>query len=360
MKTNKLTLMMTTDAVGGVWTYAMELCRALPEVEFILANMGPAPGTARLAELGHLENVRLFARPYALEWQEDPWNDIVAGGRWLMELERRYHPDVIHLNGYVHAALPWRNPVIVVAHSCVLSWWRAVKREPVPALWRRYARAVAAGLRAADLVIAPSRAMASTLEACHGFSGARVISNGISGSGLGHTGAKENLILCAARLWDEGKNARCLAKAAAGLPWPVVLAGDPGGGEHLLPNVDFAGECDRTGMMSWFRRAAVYAHPARYEPFGLAPLEAACAGCALVLADIPSLREIWGKAAVFVNPDDPVAWHGALAALIADPCARERMAERARRKARSYSAERMARSYHQCYLQFSGTPVAIS
>ncbi len=31
--------------------------------------------------------------------------------------------------------------------------------------------------------------------------------------------------------------------------------------------------------------------PARYEPFGLSVLEAALSGCALVLGDIPSLRE---------------------------------------------------------------------
>ena len=35
-------------------------------------------------------------------------------------LERRLRPDVVHLNGYTHGALPWRAPVLVVGHSCVL------------------------------------------------------------------------------------------------------------------------------------------------------------------------------------------------------------------------------------------------
>ena len=52
------------------------------------------------------------------------------------------------------------------------------------------------------------------------------------------------------------------------------------------------------------RAPSIYALPARYEPFGLSVLEAALSGCALVLGDIPSLREIWDGAALFVDPDD--------------------------------------------------------
>ncbi len=64
--------------------------------------------------------------------------------------------------------------------------------------------------------------------------------------------------------------------------------------------------------------AAIFAHPARYEPFGLAVLEAAMAGCALVLGDIPTLRELWDGAAVFVAPGRPDRLGEALAALAAD------------------------------------------
>ena len=52
------------------------------------------------------------------------------------------------------------------------------------------------------------------------------------------------------------------------------------------------------------RCAAIYALPARYEPFRLEVLEAAAPGCALVLGDIASLRELWDGAALFVAPDD--------------------------------------------------------
>ena len=49
-------------------------------------------------------------------------------------------------------------------------------------------------------------------------------------------------------------------------------------------------------------RTAVFVSPALYEPFGLAVLEAAQAGCALVLSDIPTFRELWDGVALFVAP----------------------------------------------------------
>ncbi len=88
---------------------------------------------------------------------------------------------------------------------------------------------------------------------------------------------------------------------------------------------------------------------ARYEPFGLSVLEAALAGCALVLGDVPSLRELWDDAAVFVAPDDADALRGALAALIADARGRTRLAERAHERAGSYDTERMAAAYLALY-----------
>ncbi|MEB3829625.1 glycosyltransferase [Phormidium sp. CCY1219] len=63
-------------------------------------------------------------------------------------------------------------------------------------------------------------------------------------------------------------------------------------------------------LSHWYARAAIYAFPARYEPFGLSVLEAALSGCALVLGDIPRLREMWGDAAVFANPDVARRWRG--------------------------------------------------
>ncbi len=86
----------------------------------------------------------------------DCWADVARAGDWLLELEARFAPDIIHLNGYAHGALPWHAPTLVVAHSCVLSWWEAVKGEPAPAEWETYREHVTLGLQSADCVIAPT------------------------------------------------------------------------------------------------------------------------------------------------------------------------------------------------------------
>jgi glycosyltransferase involved in cell wall biosynthesis len=96
-------------------------------------------------------------------------------------------------------------------------------------------------------------------------------------------------------------------------------------------------------------RAAVFASPSIYEPFGLAALEAAHAGCALVLADIPTYRELWEGAAAFVDPRDVDALAGALNALAAGPDDRARLAASARARAQSYAPERQLAALRDAY-----------
>jgi glycosyltransferase involved in cell wall biosynthesis len=103
-------------------------------------------------------------------------------------------------------------------------------------------------------------------------------------------------------------------------------------------------------------RAAVYALPARYEPFGLSVLEAALAGCALVLGDIPSLREVWGDAALFVHPDDGEGLAEALQGLMANPAERERRAALARARALTFTPRRMAEAYLELYAALRARP----
>src|SRR5205085_8494205 len=64
------TVLMTVDAVGGVWSYALTLCAALPGVRFVLALMGPAASVAQRAAAARLGNVVLEEAPYRLEWMD--------------------------------------------------------------------------------------------------------------------------------------------------------------------------------------------------------------------------------------------------------------------------------------------------
>ena len=347
-------VLMTTDTVGGVWNYSLELARSLGErgVEVALATMGAPINELQRDKVDRIPGLRVFESHHKLEWMEEPWRDVEKAGEWLLNLESRICPDVVHLNGYVHGSLPWNAPKIVVGHSCVLSWWRAVKHENAPETWDRYQVEVAAGLHAADLVIAPSAAMLSSLCEHYGeLPRTRVIANGRD-PGLFRPSAKEPMIFSAGRLWDEAKNLEALERVARRIPWPIFVAGDnhhPEGGEIRPHNTRLLGRLSQRALAAWVGRASIYALPARYEPFGLSVLEAALAGCALVLGDIPSLREIWRNRAVFVPPDDHEALERETLALIGAPERRQSLAAGARSRALELTPERMVEGYLAAY-----------
>jgi glycogen(starch) synthase len=347
-------ILMTADTLGGVWRYSLELARGLLPygAEIALATLGAPLSDDQWAEIAELPNVEVFESRYKLVWMDAPWEDLDAAGGWLLNLAHRWQPDLIHLNDYPHGDLPWPAPVLMVGHSCVLSWWQAVRREPAPPAWDRYRETVARGLAAAGRVVAPSAAMLTALQRYYGpLPPAEVIYNGRR-LPMPAAPPKESFILAAGRVWDEGKNIDALVRAAVGLPWPVYVAGEirhPSGGVPEFANARFLGRLSADELTPWFARASIYALPARYEPFGLSPLEAALAGCALVLGDIPSLREIWGNSAIYVQPDDGRGFRAALKSLAGDDMLRREYARRARERAGGYTLERMAAAYWNAY-----------
>jgi glycosyltransferase involved in cell wall biosynthesis len=345
---------MTADTVGGVWTYAINLARALGDegVEVGLATMGAIPSPSQRREAKSIATLELFESEFRLPWMEQPWEDVEAAGRWLTDLSARLMPDVIHLNEPVYAARPWSLPTLAVGHSCVLSWWQAVLGEKAPPGWNRYQQQMARGLQAADAVVAPSWWMLNQLARYYGVSRGTVIPNGRDATSL-EPETKEAIVLAAGRVWDPAKNLAALELVAKDLPWPVYIAGDtqtPGGGSMVdVAHVHLLGLLSTTEISAWLRRASIYAMPARYEPFGLSVLEAALAGCALVLGDLPTLREHWNGRAVFVAPDEPETLKLAVKSLIDNPDLRHTLAMRGRRHALTLSPRRMARAYAALY-----------
>ncbi|CAN5466057.1 glycosyltransferase family 4 protein [soil metagenome] len=356
-------VLMTADGVGGVWPCTLDLASGLAArgVEVTVAVMGPPLLDHQLAEAAR-RGLALIEGGYALEWMDNPWNDVDAAGEWLLGLERTTAPDLVHLNGFCHAALPWRAPTVVAGHSCVRSWWLAVHGVEAPPQWARYTERVAEGLRAATLVVAPSAAMLSALEAEYGPLGpARVIPNGLAHVRRSDTtAAKQDLVFSAGRIWDDAKNIEALCAVASSLPWPVAVAGDrqgPHGPCAPTAGVNSLGQLPREGVQAWYDRAGIYVLPARYEPFGLSVLEAAAAGCALVLGDIRSLRENWHGAAVFVPPDNRRALAAAIRELSADPERRHTLAQAAAGRASTFTLNRMVAGYLDAYRSL--TPVAV-
>lgn len=346
---------MTADTVGGVWTYALELAEALKPygIEISLAAMGAPFSAGQREALDEAGNIKLFESSYKLEWMEDPWQDVDDAGRWLLKLEEKVQPDIIHLNGYSHGSLPFQAPVLIVAHSCVYSWYYAVKNHGPSDEWQEYKKRVSEGLASAALVTAPTEAMLSVLSRHYGnFNKAGAVFNARNGSEF-MPGNKEHFILSAGRLWDEAKNVSMLANIAPRLTWPVYVAGDKEAprltAAEQLKHVNWLGRLSSKKLAAWMKRASLYVLPARYEPFGLSALEAALSGCALVLGDIPSLREVWQDNAWFVPPDDHEALTDAVSTLSTDEELRQENAENVHRRALYFSRERMAEGYLALY-----------
>lgn len=354
-------VLMTTDAVGGVWDYALELCAGLGMhgIHVVLATMGPTPAADQVRAVRALPNVDLVVGSYKLEWQDDPWADLDRAAHWLLALRAQRGLELVHLNGYAAGALPFEVPTLVVGHSCVFSWWRAVRGHDAPVAWQPYRDAVRAGLRGADAVVAPSRFMADELRRWYGpLDDVRIIPNGRSVQRFQPV-AKQPVVLTAGRLWDDAKNVAALVRVASQLPWRLVVAGSahPDGGGGVVPvgeapaaaSIDWLGRIDSAALARRYASAAIYALPARYEPFGLSVLEAALSGCALVLGDLPSLRDLWNGVACFVPPDDDQALVRTITDLATDPVRRAALGRGALDRAKSLSAASMVRGYLDLY-----------
>ncbi len=360
-------ILMTTDCVGGVWTYSTTLCRALAPlgVDVTLAITGGAMSDAQRREVDHIENVTWHHRPYKCEWMQPPLADVTAAGEWLESLWDECVADVVHLNDFAHGDRWFGHaPRLIVWHSDVVSWHREARGVEPDALWDEYRAALQKGVAGADAIVDLGW-LGGTFDFGRGEPIRTSIANAIEVI-VDPAAEREPIILAAGRVWDEAKNLRVLCEAAADLPWPVKIAGDashPDGGTADLPttNVELLGPLPRSKLHDLMSRAAIFCAPAMYEPFGLAIAEAARLGCALVISRIPTLMELWGSNALSVDligfddgeysipANDPTMLADALRHLIENDERRKQVADDCRATSTLFTPERQGREYLDLY-----------
>ena len=347
-------MLITTDAVGGVWQYSLDLAASLARrgAHVLLASLGPRPSPEQRQTALRTPRLTLAESDFALEWTAEPWAGVDAGGEWLLSLQAEFQADVIHLNCYAQAALAWGKPVIVVAHSCVYSWWQAVHGFAAGAEWIEYRRRVTAGLAAADCIVAPSSYMASELQRIYGAPSEKIqVIHNFSSARSTAENLRQPFILAAGRIWDRAKNVALLNCLAPKLDWEIRVAGSNSGPGTSAQNFNLVslGALPHGELMGQMAKAAVFAHPALYEPFGLSVLEAARSRCCLVLSDIESMRELWGDAAILIDPRDADRWVFELNALAREPTKVEEFGRRARERSRRYGYARAINRYSKLY-----------
>lgn len=346
-----LRVFMTTDCVGGIWPYALDLADGLLSrgVAVTLAMLGPPPGERQLAEAAAIPGLVLLPTGLTLEWTADTPAEVRAASALLSGLARDAGADIIHLNNPAFAAEPVLSdvlPLLVMCHSCVATWWAATCGGPLPEdlAWRR--DLTRDGYLAADVLVAPSAAFALATAEAYGLkTPPLVIHNGrTAAQAAAPMGPAAPFAFTAGRLWDSGKNLAVLDRAAARLGAPFLAAGPlqgPNGATIRLSHLRTLGRLDSDGVAGHLAARPVFASAARYEPFGLAVLEAAQAGCALVLADLPGFRELWGDAACYVDPDDDSGFATAISALLRDTLRRRQRGLAAQARAARYSVDAM-------------------
>lgn len=345
-------ILMTVDAVGGVWQYALGLSEAMVRSGHfvVLAGLGPPPAPEQKECVETIATVEwLRTLP---DWMASNEGDLNGLGDELACLAHDYAIDLVHLNEPGQAAgLELYCPIVAVSHSCVATWFRAVRDSQPPADWAWYENRTRTGMSRAELVIAPSASHAAALTACYGLTARLIIvHNGVSPYvGTRH---RDNVVFAAGRWWDDGKNGGVLDQAALETSWPIFTAGattGPNGDTRPFRNVTSLGSVSNSEARNLAAHCGIFVSPSLYEPFGLAALEAATAGTPLVLSDIPTYRELWSDAAVFFPPREPAALAAALNRLADDDRLRLSLGAKALSRSRSYTQQRQAAAMRSAY-----------
>lgn len=170
------------------------------------------------------------------------------------------------------------------------------------------------------------------------------------------TEARKLQAISAGRLWDEGKNIAILSNVRA--PFPILLAGDQHREGIAAPpfrsSLTLLGKLSETELLAAFRASSIYLATSIYEPFGLAPLEAALCGCAVVANDIPPFREAWGEAALYFTGSESLS--RILTSLHESPETLNRSRQSCRRRALELTRARMAEAYVALYTELASHP----
>jgi glycosyltransferase involved in cell wall biosynthesis len=350
-----LRILIESDAAAGIWSQSLDLARGLARLghETLLALTGPAPTGEQIRAASKVPGLHLVDTGLALDSLAGDRVSLRRAASLIAALAADCEADLVQLNTAALAALAdFGRPVIASHQRCLATWWDSVEGGELPAEFAWRVELVRAGLEAADAVVAPTGAFGTAVKRLYGLREApRTVHNGRAPLAVAQ-GAPHDFVFTAGRLWDEGKNLGLLDAAAGRIGVPVRAAGPlagPDGAKVIFDNIDCLGALGEEELGRWLSARPVFVCAAHYEPFGLAVLEAAAAGCPLVLSDIPTFRELWDEVAVFVDPADEDGFTRTIGALVGDDFERAVLGRAARERAGRYTPDAMAAQMASLY-----------
>jgi glycosyltransferase involved in cell wall biosynthesis len=358
-------VVVTADSLSGSWTYARELVTGLVTrgVRVTLVSFGEIPLPEQTSWMDHLHGLDYRPTAFHLEWMQEAEEDLPESSAFLAALVRELRPDILHLNQFCYGNLQVDVPRVVMAHGDLITWTHAVHNHaPRASSMTWYRNTVVAGLAGADAVVAPSEWMLDRISACYARpQRGKVIYPGRNPIFFNPYVSKDDCVLAVGRMVDAGKQVFLLTQQPYSVPICIV------GAEHTVPvpripiradvkvatdqtSVAIRGPQTEAQLRALYSRASIYAATARYEPLGMAALEAAFSRCAIVANDIPSFREIWGDAALYFRTNDAASLAENVRMLNEDRAMRRAYAELAYTRARErFTTKRMIDDCLQLY-----------
>jgi len=368
-------VLVTADTFSGVWTYARELVTGLVTqgAQVTLVSFGEIPLPDQTAWMQNLHGLEYHPTAFRLDWMEEGEKDFDAAQEYLCEIVRDTRPDVLHLNQLSFGALPVGTPRVLMAHGDIITWWLTIHgKEPAASAWLDwYRETVVAGLKRADTVVMATKWMHEMLRFAFGdvFEG-RVIPPGRNPIYFNPFVSKEELVLAIGRLWDTGKQVSLLTQHAHRQPVCIVGADNPipapalpiradvriSTGEY---EVSVKGAQTESQLRNLYSKSTVFAATSRYDPTGMASVEAAFSRCAIVANDPPVYRELWGEAAVYFERNNSESLAEVLAQLDQDRDMVRLYGTRAYNRARErFTARRMVDDFLHLYRRVRVSEIA--
>jgi glycosyltransferase involved in cell wall biosynthesis len=232
--------------------------------------------------------------------------------------------------------------------------------------WARHA-ARSCALRMADVLLPNARAEADDLVRECGVPGDRVhvVPNAVDVSGADATADRfiaeyglKDFVLCVGRV-EPRKNQLRLIKAMRSSDRTLVIV-DPVHPDHgkylgrcrraMTGNMHYRQRLDDDMLRSAYAAAKVHVLPSFYETTGLATLEAALAGCNVVVNEQPHTREYFGDFAWYCTPSSVGSIAHAIDAAFAAPF-QEGLRSRI---IQHYTWERTAEATYEAYARVLG------
>lgn len=348
---------MLPEVSGGIETYAREL---IPRIADRLDGW-------RISAIANEEGAAYYPQwDERIEWHSSGFGWADTGRRLFAETTsvprrlRKLKPDVVH--SMANTACLWPGaPQLTTVYDAT----QVLRPDPslTMAAFRQLLRAAP---RRSDLVVTISESAKSDIVKAFGTNpdkvrvvllAARVATQPFDRATLderfGLGGARYFLTPAARR---PNKNIPALLRAYASLPADgrplLVLPGADGGDDEALnaqiaelgiaDSVVFPGWVGDQELDSLYAHAVALIFPSLMEGFGLPVLEAMQVGCAVATANVSSMPEIGGDAALYFDPTDDDAIAGAMLQLASDESLRERLAKDGLQRAAQFSWDRAA------------------